>query len=435
MSGDPATVAQALQSNFIKQHPRQAARHLEGLPVEDVVDILSSHPVSIGIPLLEQFTIENAVVYLREIDKNLLKEFLTELAPNFCAAVLGQCETDEQQVWLSLLAKPVRSELERMMAFPENTAGRLMDSRISTFRGDMTVKESVDRLRRLKIRPTRNLFLIDDDHHLTGRVEYQDLIIAEPDFLLKNVARPIQTAVDTLAPREDVVQLLEKHKLENLPVIDISGRLVGVIRNETLFQAVEEEATIDLLTMVGAGGDERALSKVSYAVKKRQPWLQINLVTAFLAAAVVGLFENIISQFTALAILLPVVAGQSGNAGSQALAVTMRGLALREITVRQWLPVALKEVRVGMINGLGICGTTCLGVYVWSQSIGLTIVIGISMIISMTLAGLSGALVPVVLTRVGQDPATASSIILTTVTDVAGFFSFLGTATILSGYL
>ncbi len=435
MSGNPESVALALQSNFIKQHPRQAARSLESLPVEQVVDVLSSHPVPIVIPLLEQFTTENAVTYLRDIDKSLLKKFLTELAPNFCAAVLSQCEDQERENWLGLLSKPVRSELERIMAYPENTAGRLMDSRIGTFRGDMTVQESIERLRGLKTRPSRNLFLVDEEHRLTGRVEYQDLILADSQSLLKNVARPIQTVVDTLVPREEVVETLEKHKLENLPVIDISGRLIGVIRHDILIQAVEEEATVDLLTMVGAGGDERALSKVSLAVKKRQPWLQINLVTAFLAAAVVGFFEDLIAQFTALAVLLPVVAGQSGNAGSQALAVTMRGLALREITVRQWLPVALKEVQVGAVNGIGICMTTCLGVYVWSHSVGLTLVIGISMIISMVLAGLAGALVPVVLTRVGQDPATASSIILTTVTDVAGFFSFLGTATFLSKYL
>jgi magnesium transporter len=177
------------------------------------------------------------------------------------------------------------------------------------------------------------------------------------------------------------------------------------------------------------------LSKAAFAVRKRQPWLQINLVTAFLAAAVVGLFEDMIARFTALAVLLPVVAGQSGNTGAQALAVTMRALAIREITIRHWLRVLWKECQAGFLNGVGVCITTCLGVYVWSQSPGLTAVIGISMILSMIIAGVAGAAVPIVLVRVGQDPATASSIILTTVTDVMGFFSFLGTATLLSGFL
>jgi magnesium transporter len=184
-------------------------------------------------------------------------------------------------------------------------------------------------------------------------------------------------------------------------------------------------------TMVGASADERALSSPMFAVRKRLPWLQINLLTAFLAAAVVGLFEGVIAKVTALAILLPVVAGQSGNAGAQALAVTMRGLVLREVGVRQWPRVVMKEAAVGLINGLAVAATTAIGVYVWSRSLGLVLVIVLSMIISMVAAGLAGALVPIVLRRVGQDPATASSIILTTVTDVIGFFSFLGIATLL----
>jgi len=163
--------------------------------------------------------------------------------------------------------------------------------------------------------------------------------------------------------------------------------------------------------------------------------MQINLLTAFLAASVVGVFESTIAQFTALAVLLPVVAGQSGNAGAQALAVTMRGLALREITTRQWRRVMFKEVRIGFVNGVCVALTCGIGVYLWSQSLGLVVVICSSMILAMIAAGFAGALVPLALVRFGQDPAQASSIILTTVTDVTGFFAFLGIATLLSGML
>jgi magnesium transporter len=200
-------------------------------------------------------------------------------------------------------------------------------------------------------------------------------------------------------------------------------------------QAVRAETSLDMQTMVGASADERALSPALFAVRKRLPWLQINLLTAFLAAAVVGLFEGVIAKVTALAILLPVVAGQSGNAGAQALAVTMRGLVLREVGVRQWPRVVMKEAAVGLINGLAVATTTAIGVFIWSRSMGLVLVIVLSMIISMVAAGLAGALVPIVLRRMGQDPATASSIILTTVTDVTGFFSFLGIATLLIAQL
>jgi magnesium transporter len=177
------------------------------------------------------------------------------------------------------------------------------------------------------------------------------------------------------------------------------------------------------------------LSPPQFAVKKRLPWLQINLATAFLAAAVVGLFESTIAQFTALAVLLPVVAGQSGNAGAQALAVTMRGLALREISTRHWFRVLFKEARVGVINGLAIALTTGLGVLVWSRSTGLALVICIAMVLSMVIAGIAGSVIPIALTRLGQDPAQSSTIILTTVTDVAGFMSFLGIATLLATLL
>lgn len=187
--------------------------------------------------------------------------------------------------------------------------------------------------------------------------------------------------------------------------------------------------------MVGAGRDERALSSPLFAIRKRLPWLQVNLLTAFLAASVVALFEETIATFTALAVLLPVVAGQSGNTGAQALAVTMRGLALREVRVRQWLRVVTKEVVAAAGNGIAVALTTSAAVYFWSDSIGLAMVIGVSMVLSMTIAGLSGAAIPMVLTALRQDPAQSSSIILTTVTDVAGFFSFLGIATLLSAML
>jgi len=187
--------------------------------------------------------------------------------------------------------------------------------------------------------------------------------------------------------------------------------------------------------MTGASADERALSKPLFAVKKRLPWLQVNLATAFLASLVVALFEDTIAKFTALAVLLPVVAGQSGNTGAQAQAVTMRGLALREVRLRHWWQVEMKEAVAGLLNGIAVAITTAVCVYFWSKSFGLAMVIGISMVLSMMLASISGAAVPMVLTMLGQDPAQSSSIILTTITDCVGFASFLSIATLLSHLL
>ena len=186
------------------------------------------------------------------------------------------------------------------------------------------------------------------------------------------------------------------------------------------------------MTMVGAGREEHALSKLSFAVRKRLPWLQINLGTAFLAAAVVAVFEDTIARFTALAVLLPVVAGQSGNTGAQAMAVAMRGLALREFRPRVWFPVARKELLAGFINGLAVAVVACAAAYLWFGRIDLPLILGPAMVFSMTLAGFTGALIPIILTALGKDPAQSASIVLTTFTDVIGFLSFLGLAFVLT---
>jgi magnesium transporter len=298
------------------------------------------------------------------------------------------------------------------------------------------VGEALTRLRGVRRKALRELYVVDFEGRLSGRLEIQELAVAEEDTPLRELTRPLLAVVRDMDPREDVATILQEHPMVTaLPVINQAGRLVGVIRQAGIVSAIEEETSVDIQTMVGVSADERALSTSLFAVRKRLPWLQINLLTAFLAAAVVGMFEGLIAKFTALAVLLPVVAGQSGNAGAQALAVTMRGLALREISLRHWPQMIGKEAFAGLANGIAVAATTALGVYVWSQSLGLVLVIVIAMVFSMVIAGLSGALVPILLQRFGQDPATASSIILTTVTDVVGFFTFLGTATLFASML
>jgi magnesium transporter len=303
-----------------------------------------------------------------------------------------------------------------------------MDPRVMLLRRDTTVREVLVRIRASRRRATRRLFVVDADNLLEGQVDIQDVATASATTRLEEIQRPVRAVVNAVAPREEVVEIIEHYKLTDLPVVDAEGRLIGVVRYRNLMAAAENEATVAMQTMVGVSKDEKALSNVSFAVRKRLPWLQINLVTAFLAASVVGLFESTIAKYTALAVLLPVVAGQSGNTGAQALAVTMRGLALREIRLRQWPRILFKEASTAFWNGLAVAATTALGVWVWSASPGLAGVIGVSMILSMVIAGISGAAIPLLLTAARQDPAQSSSIVLTTVTDVAGFFSFLGIA-------
>ncbi len=245
-----------------------------------------------------------------------------------------------------------------------------------------------------------------------------EIATASPETKLKDLVRGSPVMVNVTASREEIVEFLNEQRLATLPVVDSDSRLVGVIRYRQLVAAAEAEATMSLQTMVGVGKEERALSRIPFSVRQRLPWLEINLATAFLAAAVVGLFEDTIAKYTALAVLLPVVAGQSGNGGMQALGVTVRGLALREIRISAWPRLLVKEAGVGVLNGVAISITTMVGVFFWSHSVGLTATIGI--------------VVPIVLKAVGQDPATSSSIVLTTFTDCGGFLSFLGLATILS---
>jgi magnesium transporter len=327
-------------------------------------------------------------------------------------------------------------EFRKLMSYPPDVAGHFMDPRVMTLRPSSTVGQALDRLRELGPgRRIYELYVVDEDGMLEGAVPLQQLALAAPETELRSLTRGKPLEVSALTSREEVVELLNQSRLASIPVVDFEGRLIGVIRLNQLVAAAEQEASADMQSMVGVSKDERALSKVSFAVKKRLPWLQINLLTAFLAASVVGLFEDTIARVTALAVLLPVVAGQAGNTGAQALAVALRGLALREITERHWPKLVVKEFLTGFLNGLAVATVTVLSVYAWSGSAGLCLVIGLAMVGAMSIAGVAGAAIPVLLSAFGQDPAQSSSIVLTTVTDISGFFSFLGLATLLSRML
>ena len=436
MAADGGSASAALEARFLRGYPQEAARKLESMPLDDAAEILSAHPVAAVLPVWEQLATYVQEALAERLSEDTLRGLMSGMDPPLAAELLYGMEAATRVRALAQMDPQARQLAEGLMAYGSDTAGRLMDPRVVSFRGDMTVADALARMRTFaRTRSLRELFLTDDAGALAGRVEIQDIAIAPPDQPLGRIARPVAAAVLDTAPRDEVVARIEQHRVSALPVVSVAGRLMGVIHPATLFAAVQEDASLDIQTMVGASRDERALSRVSFAVRKRLPWLQINLATAFLAAAVVGLFEHTIAQFTALAVLLPVVAGQSGNAGAQALAVTMRGLALREISVRQLPRMLFKEVNVGLLNGIAVAITTALGVYVWSGSTGLVLVIVIAMVVSMVAAGFSGALIPIALQRFGMDPATASSIVLTTVTDVVGFFSFLGVATLLQGML
>ena len=435
MPAEAAAAIDALNRRFLTDYPREAARHLEELPTTKAAEVLAQQPVHVIVPVWQHLSQDTEERLLAAVSDKLRSALLSELDPAPSATLLNRIDPKIRAQYMAPLNPEIAKELDELMHYPPDSAGQLMDPRVIAFRADMGAREALTRLRRSKARALREIYVTDEEGRLSGRVEMQDLALADPNQRLADISRRIASVVQNLTPREEVVEILEQYKLPVLPVIDINGRLVGVIHQAALLTALQEETSLDIQTMVGASKDERALSKVPFAVIKRLPWLQINLLTAFLAAGVVGLFEGTIAKFTALAVLMPVVAGQSGNAGAQALAVTMRGLALREISARHWLRVVWKEVNVGLLNGLAIALTTGVAVFFWSKSFGLSLVIGISMVLSMIAAGFSGAIIPIALTRMGQDPAQSSTIVLTTVTDVVGFLSFLGIATLLAQML
>ncbi len=427
--------AEALAMGFLEQYPREAARVIDSLPAEDAVGYLRTDPGPAAANTLSSMNPDAAAEVLAQMEDDLFRRLFTTLDPARGVPLLARMEEVAIEDRLALLPESVAKEYRELLGYPRETAGFLMDPRVTAFHPDDSVESALRRIRSLRDRRIVDLCLINDEGGLVGTLPLQEVAIAEPKTRLGELARGQPASVHVMSPREEVVQLLEERRLASLPVVDLDGKLMGIIRYDALVAAATHEATEDLQAMFGAGRDERALSRATFAIRKRLPWLEINLATAFLAAAVVGLFEDTIARITALAVFLPVVAGQSGNTGSQALAVTMRGLALREIRTRHWLRIARKEVTVGFVNGVAVALTTSLIAYLWMRSLGLAAVIGVAMVFSMVIAGLAGAVIPVILKAVGQDPAQSSSIILTTVTDVVGFMSFLGLATLLSGML
>lgn len=419
-----------LIDHFFQRFPKEAAEILNESSMEEILEYLKRYTPEVSKKILLQLNGDIISDILENMDNSFFSRLFPLIDPYTGALLISRLNEGLTDQKLALLPEKLAEEIQEIMTYPPESAGFLMDTRIITFNPDNLVSEVLKRLRKNKERKILNIYLLDPDGKLLGKIPLQVIAISSPKEKLKDLMEKSHS-VHAMSPQEEVVEILKDGKIVSLPVVDLDNKLLGIIRYDALVKAAQSDATEDVQSIFGAGREERALSKVTFAIRKRLPWLEINLATAFLAASVVGIFEDTIARITVLAVFLPVVAGQSGNTGSQALAVTIRGLALREFRVGQWLRVAKKELAVGFINGIAVALTTSLIVYVWASSLGLALVIGISMILSMAIAGFSGAVIPILLKSIGQDPAQSSSIVLTTVTDIVGFFSFLGLATVL----
>lgn len=425
----------SLTQAFLLNYPLEAARKLESMAPLEVLAVLQHQKLHVLVKVLEKLAPSLALAVLQAMPPASAAKALEVMDVGVAVMLLAQVEEAVRAGILAHMQKVTAGEFDTLLSYPEGTVGRLMNPSIIAFNYRTTAEGAIAQLRSQQVKSLGHLFLLDDDMRLHAKVDLRRLLLVPPQTPLAKLAEPVKAYVQALDPKEEVYDKLNHHEVDVLPVVDIDMHLVGVVEGQELLDTVREELVADMQTMVGAHKDERALSSSMFAVRKRLPWLQINLLTAFLAAAVVGMFEATIAQFTALAVLLPIAAGQAGNTGAQALAVTMRGLTLREISMRHWFAVLMKELGAGFINGLGIAAVCALGVYAWSRSTGLALVIALAMVVSMTIAGVAGAMVPILLKRFGFDPAQSSSIVLTTVTDIAGFMSFLGIATLMAGML
>ncbi len=427
--------ATALARSFLELHPTDAARVLERFGPEEVAHLLGRLPGEQGARVVDAMDPHFAATVFESLSDDRARETLRIMPPDRAADVLFHLDEERRELLLSGLemAHAYRS----LLSFDPETAGGVMTPRVATVTHDLRVRDAARRLREIAARrfPVDYVYVVDHENRLVGVLMMRELVLQDPNTPIAQVMLRDVFAVPVDMPVRDVIDKLREKRFIAIPVVDSDGRLLGVVKTEDLLSSLKQESYADIQKIFGAGGDEQALWPLRWSVRKRLPWLEVNLATAFLAAAVVGLFESTISQITALAVLMPIVAGQGGNTGSQALAVVLRGLALREIALTDARRVMLREGTLGLLNGLVIALSVGLVVYWVQDSASLALVIGIAMLGTMLAAGLAGAAIPLGLRALGFDPAQSASIVLTTVTDVVGFGAFLGLATVARGWL
>lgn len=415
-----------------RMHPADAADALEAMPYEtfeEAVELLGGElPPEILIELRDSYR-EGAVEMLPD---RAVAQALDELDSDDATTILEDLEEDRRERILEDLAPVDRAELERSLAFEEETAGRLMQTEFVAVPEFWTVGQTIDHARNLGTDLPEvfyEIYVIDPGHRLLGIVSLASLLRQPREMPLEDIMHDPTTTLTTGMDQEEVAYQFHKYSLASAPVTDEAGRLVGMITADDMVDVIQEERDEDLLALSNVSSAD-ASDTILETVKARLPWLAINLFTAFIASAIIAMFEGAIEQVVALAILMPVVAALGGNAGSQGLAVAVRAIASRQLEGGGARRAVTREFLAAAINGLLIGAGVGLIALFWFGDTGLGLVIGIAMFGTFLWAGLSGILVPLGLKRLGADPAVASSVFVLTLTDVMAFFSFLGLATL-----
>lgn len=412
LSSDPTAVAQAVE----RLAPSEAEEVLRDLPANELASVIERLESSAAVQVIE-----------RLVPSQRAAAF-AEMPPRVAALLLRRLSETAQAETLQQVSGDVADRLREALQYPADTAGGIMEPLATTLLSDLSVEQAIGVVRAAPRESLFYLYVVDRERKLVGVLNTRDLLLADPHARIADLAHRDVVSVPATMDREEVADVIRHRHFLALPVVGEEGRLLGVVSHEQVVETVEEEAFEDFQRTVGAGADETTLSPVRTVVTRRLPWLLLNLATTFAAAAIVGLFESTIARVTALAVLLPVVAGQAGNSGAQSLAVVLRGLALDELLPGTAWRVFRKEVLAGLINGAFIAAVTAGGVWLWSGSTALAAVMGTSMWFCLILSPLVGAGIPIALHRCGLDPAQSSTIFLTTFTEVAGFGLFLGLA-------
>jgi len=391
------------------------------------------------MPIVVETAPADVPAILEDHKDDVVVALLESLNPAMAQEILGSFPTGRRQMILAAASPESRRQWNRNEAYEENTIGRMMEPPLGLYRPDTTIAAATADLRDLAKRAfITYLWVVDEQERLQGVVVMRDMLLSEDtsqrleEIMIRNpfYLRPEMSLTDAM--RETVIRHFPVY-----PVGDAEGRLVGLVRGQMLFEAQAVELSAQPGSMVGVEKEERLNTPWTRSLKFRHPWLQLNLLTAFVAAAVVGVFENTIDRIVVLAVFLPVLAGQSGNTGCQALAVALRGLTLGELKTGKAKILIAKEALLGLCNGAMVGVSAAIGMYIYAtmqknpSALMLSFIVFLAMICSCVISGVSGATVPLVLKRLGADPATASSIFLTTATDVVSMGTFLGLATLL----
>ncbi len=423
-------------SAIVEADPHDAADILEELGEDAATDLLAHLDPDDAAEVLEEMHDNLAADILEELDPERAADFLEEMPADEAADVMAALEPDARAGIFDAMEDPAEADVRRLLAYPPDSAGGLMTTEVAKLPVGMTAGEAIERVRQMneELDDLSYVYIVDDEDALVGVLSFRDLVFKRPGVGLEEAMIHNPVAVSPFADREEAAELTNRYHLFSIPVVDDRNRLLGMVTNEEVIEAIQMEATEDFAVATGAGAEETVFTSALSSVRMRIPWLSLNLVMALLVAFAVERQTGIISQEPVLAALMPVIALLGGNGGFQSLAVVIRSLATDDVPRSQVLQVIGRQFSVGLMNGLilgvlsGALAMFLLNTGVFeSQGSGAKIaaVVALAAFGNVAVAGLAGASIPLLLRKLGADPAQASSIFLTLITDLVGFGGFL----------